>query len=45
MKNYMKNYMKEYLKNFYKSLREHAMKIINFTKKIEIINKRAAGMI
>ena len=33
MKSYMKNYMKDYLKNFYESLREHAMKIINFTKK------------
>ena len=34
------------MKRFCESLREHAMKIINFKKKKnEVINKRAAGII
>ena len=33
------------MKEFYEPLREHAMEIINFkNKKIEVINKRAAGI-
>ena len=37
---------KDCIKKFCESLREHAMKTINFKKKVnEIINKRAAGMI
>ena len=32
------------MKKFCESLREHAMKMINF-KKNEVINKRAAGII
>ena len=31
------------MKKFREFLREHAMKIINFFKKNEVINKRAAG--
>ena len=34
---------KDYMKKFREFLREHAMKIINFFKKNEVINKRAAG--
>ena len=34
---------KDYVKKFREFLREHAMKIINFFKKTEVINKRAAG--
>ena len=33
------------MKKFCEFLREHSMKIINFKKKNEIINKRAAGII
>ena len=34
------------MKRFYKSLRDHAMEIINFEKKKnEVINKRVAGII
>ena len=37
---------KDCMKKFCESLREHAMKIINFKKKKnEVINKRAAGII
>ena len=37
---------KDCMKRFCESLREHAMKIINFKKKKnEVINKRAAGII
>ena len=36
---------KDYMKKFCEFLREHAMKIINFKKKkIEVINRRAAGI-
>ena len=33
------------IKKFCESLREHAMKEINFKKKNEVINERAAGII
>ena len=33
------------MKKFWESLREHAMKMINFKKKYETINKRATGII
>ena len=37
---------KDWIKKFCESLREHAMKIINFKKKKnEVVNKRAAGII
>ena len=36
---------KDCMKKFCESLREHAMKIIDFKKKNEVINKRAAGII
>ena len=36
---------KDCIKKFCESLREHAMKEINFKKKNEVINERAAGMI
>ena len=36
---------KDCIKKFCESLREHAMKEINFKKKNEVINKRAAGII
>ena len=33
------------MKKFCESLREHAIKIVNFKEKNEFINKRAAGII
>ena len=33
------------MKTFCEFLREHTMKIINFEKKNEVLNKRAAGII
>ena len=36
---------KDCIKKFCESLREHAMKEINFKKKNEVINERAAGII
>ena len=43
---YEKDCMKDCMKKFCESLREHAMKIINFKKKKNgVINKRAAGII
>ena len=33
------------MKKFCESLREHAMKIIDFKKKKKVINKRTAGII
>ena len=33
------------MKTFYKSLRDHAMKIIDFKKKKEVINKRTEEII
>ena len=35
---------KDCMKKFCEPLREHAMKIINFFLKKEVINKRAAGI-
>ena len=36
---------KDCIKKFCELLRKHAMKIINFKKKKEVINKRVAGII
>ena len=36
---------KDCMKTFYKSLRDHAMKIIDFKKKKEVINKRTEEII
>ena len=36
---------KDWMKKFCESLREHAIKIVNFKEKNEFINKRAAGII
>ena len=35
---------KDCMKKFCESLRQHTMKIINFKKKIKVINKRAVGI-
>ena len=36
---------KNSMENICESLREHAMEIINFKKKYEVLNKRATGLI